>query len=943
MQQAVSANAEAWGEGSSRNSSSVKSLTQQAVSANVEFSASAPASPPLPAGLGVPTHSQAPQLLRASMRKALSANRMAELAKKRNPPELPQLDATRARDPNERSEPASPRVTAMGLARELAMDREKSFKATSSDISDPPTPYPLSRQNTSGRVNPFHVVEPSAPLPTRVPSGRMDSMPFPTALQQCSNQNISAARVSIEDAHLQAIHEGWKAEPRSSDIKQQAQGRPPSPSPSETSSWNSLDEDPVSLKDALRNMVSFVPDLLYWPNLEVIVIILFAPGILFTAAQVFGDPYQKQGMHNAFAISAHILIFIFMLHEGLRISYFSWHYRKTLWAEADTIVSIEKMDDPLLKLLAKCKLVRPAARWSGSWAIPLADADEPSRSMRAFWSPLAPWWLRRGGDMYASLAWSWLTGANGTVNVGYQYLRMVLQSTFAAVAGLGVHAGRTLEVAVMLFLLQMILAIYCIFLSPATDRLESIVDGIAAILGAVHIVLRYVASALSNNSIMLASLTCLGIGTSLHIFFMLYSVIVAIWKRMQYNKDRAAAREKRLLFWEKRAEDLRVFALSDKSASEEEKKAVDTIQASARGWKDRQNFESTRAAREKSRTDRLMKQLEKKEGEAATVINKNSRARLSRRSLEMNKEKLVQERKQRLEREELERIAVEKYRQEKEERDVAATRITAQVRAQQAKRTTKVQRERIMSTLVIQALARGWLTRTRLARSREIELREKMAAIKLQAAIRGFVRRIQYLQHKRARAKVEAQKAAAARRRQKRERQMMAAARIGAYARGWKLRRKRELEARVAESAANLEQHRDEQRERSGPEGSAPAASPAAARASAPAAAPAVTTAAPAAAAPATVFSPRAKASIEMYGDDTDGTSHQLEADDLGHDGISEAQVREKAAVAAEARAQAANTRGQVGPTPKIKPKAPGGPSSRANVEVDLTAKGAWE
>lgn len=774
--------------------------------------------------------------------------------------------------------------------------------------------------------------------------------------------------------------------------------RPPSPQPSETSSWNSLDEDPQTLAGILRDLVAYVPDFAYWPNLEVLIMILFAPGVSYAAVQVISDPNQTDRGHKALAVTVLGFGGFFMIHEALRLALFSHRYRNLLWDPTEKV----ETDDPMMRLLVRARVVRPGPRFTGGWAIPLADADEPYRSMRAFWSPLAPWWLRRGGDMYASLSWSWLNGACGSRNLGYQYIRLLMQIIYAVIAGIGVHDGNTVSVCFLLLALQMGMAFYSIWFAPAVDRLEALTDGFANILGGVHILLRYISWLSGNMSVMIAAVIILAVSTSLYVWFMLYSVITASIKHVRYRKKRAAAREKRLQFWEQRGREQEMrrkaekylLSLDPSTATPDEMEAAMQIQARQRGKELRKKLPDL----QDELRDEKVRRREVKEGKAATVINKNARARMSRQMMEKNRQELMEQRNALLKRKEEERIAVERYRKEAIERDLAATRLTAEVRAQQARVKVRQKRREIASAIAVQAVVRGFLFRMGKIREELLEQRKVMASLLINQHMRRFIRHQRHLREQRERAAREKEmkrQATSARRREKREAQSRAATTIIAASRGW--RQRYHLKKRKEEDAA---QAKAQTRETEGN----PRASPSLdlevhdhLRTSLRVAFNMIDKNADGKLSRRELMQAlaankhlRETLQVEKISDarEFDALYRSMDEDDsrsvefsefeaffvkrlaqvafseqsmdpaiqeasepvaMKEDEVQgkamEAEAREKAALAAEARAKMASTRGQLGPTPKIKPRASDGSTTSRTTpsEIDFASKSAWE
>ena len=265
---------------------------------------------------------------------------------------------------------------------------------------------------------------------------------------------------------------------------------------------------------------SSMPDILYWPNAEVLLVIFFAAGVANSCASTLASTatgFLQAPDTLTFAVFCMLFLAGFLVHEGARITVF-WLRHHSLWVGEETVESRAKMDDPLLIVLHIAHIQRrPLLRFRGHFAVEKPGAGDKyrytsateradpwlpagaSRLIRALHAPLARWWRRGEDDMYASLSLSWMFGVNGRTapTALYQHTRVLFQALIGILVGVlescqGARTGTWHTALVLAMAAHVLLAAYSLGAAPSADRVEGIFMGVELCLSFVSLLLRYV-------------------------------------------------------------------------------------------------------------------------------------------------------------------------------------------------------------------------------------------------------------------------------------------------------------------------------------------------------------------------------------------------------------------------------------------------------------------
>ena len=724
--------------------------------------------------------------------------------------------------------------------------------------------------------------------------------------------------------------------------------KPPDPQPVEDPDYEETDRP--SCRNILRCDVFTVPDVLYWPNIEVLVVIFFAAGIVHSCASVLSNATSAG---RGLATAGLVMMAIFLLHETTRVLLFTVPHRKTHWFPTKKQVTLDEMDDMFMRRLARWRLVTPARRMRGTFRVFYEDLIEPERTKRAIRAPLALWWRRYPGDMYASLSCSWLARSSGSVRFPFMLSRVLMQVGFSAIAGAG---APLLFTCVALILLQATLGIVCFV--QAQDRLEGIISALEANLSGLSLFLLLLSDVQDSDGWMAVALITLMASLLSPILYLVYDLVMVVrtmrkseggikgamgrsgsFRLPHSPSSRSSMRREGQATAPATAPASASASVLDaepglmhRDATDNEQRAATKITSVAKGKASRKKSESERGERERVRNE-LRRQ--RQEAKAASTINAAARGKISRRD-SMSKQS--------------ERKAARDRSREERARSKAATRISSVHRGRQTrrdleKRQREIDKEHEAATKMANAV-RDFVGRVNERKA----MRQAVSATVVSALVRGFMARLQIRRmqaqalqreefearknerkrelEKERMARKEEQLAATQRRQEKRNAQIKAANTINALARGWKQRRKLKLQKLAEEEAKALNAARDLGSPvadeapmadasviQTGEHDSSFEATPAAALTSAagvqeatPASANAHVPASAPAAAVARACTPK---------DAT--TSHPSMAPSLDDGaGALPPHERDKAAAAAEARALAASKRGQVGSVSKM-------------------------
>ena len=527
------------------------------------------------------------------------------------------------------------------------------------------------------------------------------------------------------------------------------------------------------LRYSTLSRLETMPAILCWPNIEVIVIVLFSAGMLKTSTAVLAG-YSNGIINNEAAVALAVLEITLLgavfTHELARLLFFYCKLRadRSMWLQAPIHKNWCDVDDPFFRTLTKYHLVKPAPRLQGRFvALEDEDFDEAARTWRLIAGSLGcRWWRQPLTDIHTTLASSWAAGSCNRRGLAYQPLRVLVQVWFGIAAGIGVRDASRIgvdahSVGVAFLVPQAALGLYCLLCVPAADRLENAVVAWEALLSALSILLQLISATSKRDarqwrSAAAASLLvaiCLPFALAIYDCVTCYIFRRGIWARTKRQMQVAAVvdgggRQVRI--------SQRGYAVG--SWSLEQKAAASKIGAAARGRQGR--IAARRRKRDRDdqaascigatfRGQSARRQLEKQRSDrAATVINTHARGKLTRRQ----EAELAERRRQ-------ERLA----RREERRRQAASTTISTH--------------------------ARGYLERKRHEQRQERRRVRRVSATTINAAVRGHIARARAAKALDEVVRARAQEAARQRRRQRRDAQIGAAARINAYARGWRYRR----------------------------------------------------------------------------------------------------------------------------------------------------------
>jgi hypothetical protein len=265
--------------------------------------------------------------------------------------------------------------------------------------------------------------------------------------------------------------------------------------------------------------------ILLWPNLEVCIVAIYAPGIFKACASVLSSAADgaldaASGLVNL-AMWALLFLLFFLALESWRLYTFFKRHAGTVYKYSHQL----QAEDPMLRALAAVKLCPyPAVRMRGSYALSVERAyHEPESTLEPLPQGL-PWkvfmretaidWLqsrRHAQSSLASLAGSWLVRTSGEGllgGIGYQFVRLLYQIAIGVASGVIWYAPDTSGHVVSLIVLQLGLALYCLCAARAGDRLDNLCGGLEALVSSVGAGLRYYTSIpMLCDVVMLAALS----------------------------------------------------------------------------------------------------------------------------------------------------------------------------------------------------------------------------------------------------------------------------------------------------------------------------------------------------------------------------------------------------------------------------------------------------
>ena len=267
-----------------------------------------------------------------------------------------------------------------------------------------------------------------------------------------------------------------------------------------------------------------LPDVLVFPNLEVLVWIFFSNGITETSAMVLAAALEGVVYDGEIILIASLCLvaqILFYSMEGYHLMCYYRHCGPMLWQATPPVSSIDEVDDLLMHTVSSARLIKPTRRLRGVLQPDLDAQKEPHRTLRALHlarRPLRVWCQpkRLASDQHNRLVCAWLADVSYTGNgngIFYHYVRALAALTSAFITGISSSSGGeasslgSLHTApLILIAVQLGIVLHCLATRAAGDRLEGLVSGIEAAACAIAVALLY-ASALSNSSSIEAATT----------------------------------------------------------------------------------------------------------------------------------------------------------------------------------------------------------------------------------------------------------------------------------------------------------------------------------------------------------------------------------------------------------------------------------------------------
>ena len=124
-----------------------------------------------------------------------------------------------------------------------------------------------------------------------------------------------------------------------------------------------------------------LPSLAVFPGMLLILLSLCATDLIQTSSAVYSahaTDYAVGGAIASFAIFVFFAAVAVLLHQVVSIVRFYKHDAPVVWQGAGTLM-VAEMDDPILRCLARCKLIKPRARCAGEYS---PARIEPARTER---------------------------------------------------------------------------------------------------------------------------------------------------------------------------------------------------------------------------------------------------------------------------------------------------------------------------------------------------------------------------------------------------------------------------------------------------------------------------------------------------------------------------------------------------------------------------------
>ena len=137
-------------------------------------------------------------------------------------------------------------------------------------------------------------------------------------------------------------------------------------------------------KSAARPSFRPLPGALVWPNFEITLILIFAAGIVQAASSILAsgiDGTETAAVPLALASFTLCSYVWFIAAQIVQLTRFYRQCGEACWTPAEQPVSAAEVEDPLLRLLVRARLVRPRAREQGAFEPPVDSTSvEPQRT-----------------------------------------------------------------------------------------------------------------------------------------------------------------------------------------------------------------------------------------------------------------------------------------------------------------------------------------------------------------------------------------------------------------------------------------------------------------------------------------------------------------------------------------------------------------------------------
>ena len=283
-----------------------------------------------------------------------------------------------------------------------------------------------------------------------------------------------------------------------------------------------------------------LPAALIWPNMEVMIFVFFTAGIVESAAAILDGAatgVMDDAGYIALAIVCCTIVFLFLVHEGFRIRRFYKLHASELWEPSPVLDHYSEVDDPLLRLFARCRIMRPRLRFRGSYDAPEEDAEEPARSMRSLQVREALSTRSHKdhpGDVFGKLSGYWLADVGGgRRGASYHLSKATTQVFVAFFSGLGATAAAGsssgLAFAIILSSMQIMLGLFYLIFGPSGDRLEGAATGLEFLLFGIAAAVSYAAGLPENegnDGLENASTILLFVAPSIAVTLSIYDVLL---------------------------------------------------------------------------------------------------------------------------------------------------------------------------------------------------------------------------------------------------------------------------------------------------------------------------------------------------------------------------------------------------------------------------------